>query len=78
MGDHTVAWQALVDSVHALVHGLTLEEAIAEVEKRQKEVQAWMEPSASRDVIGRRVFRLLDDPSARKPLLEDTAAGCGR
>ncbi|MCP9952606.1 hypothetical protein [Actinomadura madurae] len=73
MGDHTVAWQALVDSVHALVHGLTLEEAIAEVEKRQKEVQAWMEPSASRDVIGRRVFRLLDDPSARKPLLEDTA-----
>ncbi|URM98121.1 hypothetical protein LUW76_29245 [Actinomadura madurae] len=77
MGDHTVAWQALVDSVHALVHGLTVEQAIARVEARQKEVQAWME-SKDRNVIGRRVFRLLDDRSARKPLLEDAAGRVGK
>jgi hypothetical protein len=73
MGDHTVAWQALVDSVHARVHGLTLREAIAAVRARQEAVQAWM-TDADRDVAGRRLFRLLlDEMARRRPLLEDAA-----
>jgi hypothetical protein len=71
MGDHTVAWQAVVDSVHALVHGRPVSEALTTLAGRQGEVQAWMSDPSS---PGRGLLSLLNDRGTRKLLLENSAA----
>ena len=75
MGDHTVAWQALVDSVHARVRNLTFAGDRRKSGSGRRPVQAWM-TDTNREVAGRRLFRLLqaDEMARRRPLLEDAGA----
>ena len=70
MGDHTVAWQALVDSVCALVHGKTVLEAAAALRDRQNEVSAWMDDAES---PVKKLLLKLEDSADRTVLLEDSA-----
>lgn len=70
MGDHTVAWQAVVDSVHALLHGMTLDEAVTALRGRQDAAAAWMGRRGSDE---RKLLTLLEDAVDRRPLLENAA-----
>lgn len=68
MGDHTVAWQAVVDSVHARLHGLTVADAVVALRERQFAVSSWMgEPGSA----GMKLLEMLEDRATRTPLLED-------
>ncbi|MEE4546716.1 hypothetical protein V2S66_32725 [Streptomyces sp. V4-01] len=68
MGDHTVAWQAVVDAVHSMVHGRTVPEAEVVLRERQKVVSSWMDDPGSH---GMKVFDQLEDRAERTLLLED-------
>lgn len=68
MGDHTVAWQAIVDAVHSMVHGLTVQEAVGVLTERQKVVSSWMGDTASH---GTKLLNQLEDRAERTMLLED-------
>lgn len=69
MGDHTVAWQAVVDSVHARLHGLTVADAVVALRKRQLAVSSWMGRTGS---AGMKLLEMLEDRATRTPLLEDS------
>lgn len=47
MGDHTVAWQVIVDSLRALLFGLTLEEAVSALRVHHLKVSVWMQDKNS-------------------------------
>lgn len=70
MGDHTVAWQALVDALHASLSGLTLGAAIVKLIELQTVASRWMR---DRDSDGRKLLILLDDRISRADRLEDAA-----
>jgi PAS domain-containing protein len=42
MGDHTVAWQVLLDALSASLFGLSLDDAIEELVELQEKVSKWM------------------------------------
>lgn len=76
MGDHTVAWQAIVDALRADLFGLDLAAAVEKLTARQEEAGAWMtEPQAGRLAM----LYMLDDKLGRAhrlkraKLLEDAA-----
>jgi hypothetical protein len=68
MGDHTVAWQAIVDAMHSMVHGLTVPEAVVVLKERQSVVSSWMGDTASH---GTKLLNQLEDRAERTMLLED-------
>jgi hypothetical protein len=70
MGDHTVAWQAVVDAVRALLFGSTVKEAVQAVRERQQELSEWM---GKADSSGKKRLILLDDGVRRAERLEDSA-----
>ena len=70
MGDHTVAWQAVVDALRASLHGLDLSGAIGILEGRQHAVSGWMTQSKS---TGKTRLALLPDAAHRSKRLEDAA-----
>lgn len=70
MGDHTVAWQVLVDVIQASLYGCSIASAIEKLEKMQAEASAWMTDLES---TGMKLLRLLDLPRTRADLLEDSA-----
>jgi hypothetical protein len=71
MGDHTVSWQVLVDSVHARLYGLSLDQAIVKLAGMHTAVSSWMGVRNSRGML------LLKEPgndiADRRPRLEDAA-----
>ncbi|MER8187978.1 hypothetical protein [Kitasatospora sp. NPDC094015] len=70
MGDHTVAWQAVVDAVRAVLHGLDLQAAVAALRDRQQKAAAWTtEPRST----GKTRLALLADAPRRRMLLENSA-----
>jgi len=68
MGDHTVAWQAVVDEVHALLYGKTLTEATEALKDSHREASAWMK---TRGTPGKQLLRHLEDNTPRWNRLED-------
>ncbi|WP_219467550.1 hypothetical protein [Nonomuraea rhizosphaerae] len=70
MGDHTVAWQAVVDSVRAMLHGKSIPEAVGALRAMQLEAQAWMSNSDSLEFA---LFSRLNDTITRAPRLENAA-----
>jgi hypothetical protein len=75
MGDHTVSWQAIIDSVYARLHGLSVPAAVAALTARQQEIAKWMSDLQS---AGRKMFMLLEDTPTRRPLLENAAYGADK
>jgi hypothetical protein len=71
MGDHTVSWQALVDSVHASLYGLTITAAIGKLTRMHATASDWMARRNSRGMM--LLFELGTDIAARRPRLEDAA-----
>ncbi|MFC8454741.1 hypothetical protein, partial [Kitasatospora sp. NPDC057223] len=70
MGDHTVAWQAVVDALRASLYGLNLSGAIGILEERQHTVAGWMTQPKS---TGKTRLALLPDAAHRSKRLEDAA-----
>ena len=70
MGDHTVAWQAVVDQLSARLFGLSVAEAVNTLNERQRAVSEWM---ADADSDARKMLIQLEDAVARRTLLEDAA-----
>src|ERR1700761_6495524 len=70
MGDHTVAWQVLVDALCASLYDLPLTEAINKLDALQKYASQWMPDEKSQM---RRLLRLVDKPRALADRLEDAA-----
>ncbi|WP_326558465.1 hypothetical protein [Micromonospora sp. NBC_01796] len=70
MGDHTVAWSALVDAVRASVHGLPVDEAVGVLRTAQEHAEAWM---ADPDSTGMRLLDMLPDKERRVGPLEHWA-----
>lgn len=68
MGDHTVAWQAVVDEVHALLYGKSLAEATKSLKDAHEDASAWMK---SRGTLGKQLLRYLEDNTPRWNRLED-------
>src|SRR5579862_6621597 len=58
MGDHTVSWQALVDAVHADLHGLLLATAISVLRAEHEARTEWMRTAGSDGML---LLRELDD-----------------
>jgi hypothetical protein len=75
MGDHTVAWQLLVDAVHATVHGELLANAIEQLRIEHEARTEWMIRPGSQGLL---LLRDLDDIAARRPRLEDAAFRASR
>jgi hypothetical protein len=73
MGDHTIAWTAVVDDVHALVFGKTLEDAYKALADRQISAQTWM---SDNDSVLARLWDTLPEAerNMRQPVLETYAA----
>jgi len=71
MGDHTVSWQVLVDSVHASLYGLSLEQAIVQLTAMHTAVSEWMGTRNSRGML--LLKELGNDIAERRPRLEDAA-----
>ncbi|HEV7935581.1 MAG TPA: hypothetical protein VGP70_25095 [Actinomadura sp.] len=73
MGDHTIAWTAVVDDVHALVFGKTLEDAYKALADRQMSAQTWM---SDNDSVLARLWDTLPEAerNMRRPVLETYAA----
>ncbi|TDC62586.1 hypothetical protein E1200_25210 [Actinomadura sp. GC306] len=63
MGDHTVAWVVIVDSLRALLYNLTLEEAVAALRKHHKETSAWM---ADKESTTKKLLLLLRHPQPER------------
>jgi hypothetical protein len=71
MGDHTVAWQALVDAVRAQLHGLPVADAVVALLIAHGAASAWMDQPGS---LGRLLLRQLGaDATQRRPRLEDAS-----
>jgi hypothetical protein len=71
MGDHTVAWQVLVDSVHANLYAQPVAAAIARLRTAQDGVAGWMFTAGS---LGMQLLRDIDDDiPGRRARLEDAA-----
>jgi hypothetical protein len=70
MGDHTVAWQAVVDQLHSLLHGRSVTDAIAELRQQQEAASAWM---GDADSEGSELLGQLEDAAWRRVLLEHAA-----
>ncbi|AQZ62900.1 unnamed protein product [[Actinomadura] parvosata subsp. kistnae] len=75
MGDHTTAWQSVVDSIQAAVYGKPIEEAAAAVEALQKAAEASLKEP---DGAGRLLFRWMEQIDAgsatgRLQRMEDAA-----
>ncbi|MBL1118439.1 hypothetical protein JK364_39660 [Streptomyces sp. 110] len=68
MGDHTVACQTIVDSVHSMVHGRTVPAAALVLLEWQKVVSSWM---GDPDSHGMKLLNRLEDRAERTLLLED-------
>jgi hypothetical protein len=75
MGDHTVAWQALVDAVRAALYGLTLGQARAALLGLQDQAAAW---TTDRGSGGIALLRLVVEPRHRADRLQDAAARCAQ
>ncbi|MCM3925305.1 hypothetical protein ND748_27005 [Frankia sp. AiPs1] len=70
MGDHTVAWQALVDAVRAALHGRSAAEAVAELRVIHGAADRWQADAFS--LTARLLAQLGDEAGARRvPRLED-------
>ncbi|MFD9946527.1 hypothetical protein ACFWYW_10355 [Nonomuraea sp. NPDC059023] len=70
MGDHTIAWQVHLDALKAVLHNLTLTEAIGKVQALHDEATAWM---SNLDSTQMKLFLWLEDHEERAPRLEDAA-----
>ncbi|MEY9873172.1 hypothetical protein ABH931_002654 [Streptacidiphilus sp. MAP12-33] len=70
MGDHTVAWQAVVDALRAALFGADLDTAVQVLTNHQAQASAWMSQSGS---TGKKRLALLPDAARRTELLEDSA-----
>ncbi|MFI6903123.1 hypothetical protein ACIBKY_17805 [Nonomuraea sp. NPDC050394] len=70
MGDHTIAWQVHLDALKAVLHNLTLTEAINKVQALHDEATAWM---SRLDSTQMKLFLWLEDHEERAPRLEDAA-----
>ena len=70
MGDHTVAWQAVVDAVRASLYGLTLQQAVDALAAAHTDVSDWMTEA---DSAGKERLALLSDAVRRAERLEDSA-----
>jgi hypothetical protein len=71
MGDHTVAWQALVDAAHANLWGLPVDAAITWLRNTQQAVGHWMLVAGTQGML---LLRDLDDDiPGRRARLEDAA-----
>jgi hypothetical protein len=68
MGDHTVAWQAVVDELHAQLYGLTVDEAAAKLRTVHEHVAGWMLTRGTQPKV---LLRELDDVASRWQRLED-------
>ncbi len=68
MGDHTVAWQIVVDEVHALLHGRSIDGAVEELRRAHVRVSGWMQ---ARGTPGKLLLRELDNMASRWQRLED-------
>ncbi|MBB5084126.1 hypothetical protein [Nonomuraea endophytica] len=70
MGDHTIAWQVHLDALKAVLHNLTLPEAINKVQTLYDGATAWM---SKLDSTQMKLFLWLEDHEDRAPRLEDAA-----
>lgn len=68
MGDHTVAWQVVVDEIHARLYGLTLDAAMSTLREEHSKASEWMK---KRGTPGKLLLRELDDIASRWLRLED-------
>lgn len=68
MGDHTVAWQAVVDELHARLYGQTLGDAAGILGQEHDHASGWMKTSGT---PGKLLLRELDDVASRWLRLED-------
>lgn len=75
MGDHTVAWQALVDALHARLYGQEPRIAIGLLQNAQEGVSQWMGVPGSPGMLLLR--ELAEDIADRRPRLEDAASRVG-
>ncbi|PZG30958.1 hypothetical protein C1I98_30635 [Spongiactinospora gelatinilytica] len=63
MGDHTGSWTSVRDSVHALVHGKPVKEAVHQLRARQQEAQAWRDDDTS---LGMKLWNTLESDDRDK------------
>jgi len=68
MGDHTVAWQVVVDEIHARLYGQTVDAAMATLKAEHESASGWMK---TRGTPGKLLLRELDDIAPRWLRLED-------
>ena len=68
MGDHTVAWQVVVDEVHALLYRKKINEAAALLKQAHAHASGWMQTTGT---PGKQLLRYLEDNTARWERLED-------
>ncbi|WP_229068780.1 hypothetical protein [Actinoplanes sp. DH11] len=70
MGDHTVAWSAIVDSIRARMHGQPIDKAIDLLGNAQRDAEGWM---SQPDSAGMKLFDMLPDREQRVGPLENWA-----
>jgi hypothetical protein len=68
MGDHTVAWQVVVDDLHSVLYGLSLDEAVRKLGEEHKLASDWMQTKGTPPKL---LLRELEDVATRWQRLED-------